>query len=425
LAEHGTQKEGLQDEGVMQAQHLPETRVTVAVPTWNRSALLKICLESILAQDYEDFCVVVLDNASSDDTRDMVAAHADPRLHFVGCEENIGQLLNWNRAITLNSSPYLNIFHDDDLMLPGFVSTTVRQLEENPDAAISCTLARNIDIEGQPLGVEGLEEWPGGIIDGAKFLHTVACGQPNAVPPSSIMFRASALEVVGKFDSPHNRYHIDRNILYRIASKFDIGYINRELIQLRCHKEQLREQYVGDSQERIMIPAIAERIDAIGMLLLSKRAEDPAYRRWLEERLLFWNASYSEFVNALIPNSYWSWSERLSMVAREITEVVPAGGTLVLIDDDQIGSGAFEGYQVVPYVERNGEYWGAPSDDETAVRELERLREAGAGFVVVGWPAFSWLEHYSGLREHLQSSYRVILSNSRLLVYDLHDMQAA
>ncbi|NOR40074.1 MAG: glycosyltransferase, partial [Gammaproteobacteria bacterium] len=52
----------------MQAQHLPESRVTVAVPTWNRSGLLKICLESILAQDYEDFCVVVLDNASSDDT---------------------------------------------------------------------------------------------------------------------------------------------------------------------------------------------------------------------------------------------------------------------------------------------------------------------------------------------------------------------
>ena len=108
------------------------------------------------------------------------------------------------------------------------------------------------------------------------------------------------------------------------------------------------------------------------------------------------------------------------MVAREVTEVVPSGSTLVLIDGDQIGSGSFEGYQVVPYVERNGEYWGAPSDDETAVRELERLREAGAGFVVVGWPAFSWLEHYSGLREHLQSSYRCILSihhSQRCLVF--------
>ena len=67
-----------------------------------------------------------------------------------------------------------------------------------------------------------------------------------------------------------------------------------------------------------MIPAIAERIDAIGMLLQSKRTEDPTYRRWLEERLLFWNARYSEFVNSLIPGSYWSWSERLAMVAREI-----------------------------------------------------------------------------------------------------------
>jgi hypothetical protein len=239
------------------------------------------------------------------------------------------------------------------------------------------------------------------------------------------MFRASALDVIGKFDSPHNRHHIDRNILYRIASRFDIGFISRELIQLRCHEGQLRERYVGDSQERIMIPAIAERIDAIGMLLLSKRAEDPAYRRWLEERLLFWNARYSEFVNSLMSDSYWSWSERLAIVAREITEVVPANSKLILVDANQLGSGAFEDYQVVPYVERDGEYWGAPSDDETAVRELERLRAAGAGFVVIGWPAFWWLEYYSGLREHLQSSYRCMLSNSRLLVYDLHDMLEA
>jgi glycosyltransferase involved in cell wall biosynthesis len=417
----GTPADQQHDNSALQALRMQETKVTVAVPTLNRSSLLRICLASILAQDYPDFKVIVLDNASSDDTRAVVASFADTRLVYAGCEENIGQLLNWNRAIDLNSSPYLNIFHDDDVMLPGFISSSVKFLGDNPGVAISCTLARNIDIEGKPLGVEGLVEWPDGVIDGIEFLHTVARGQPNAVPPSSVMFRASALDVVGKFDSPHNRYHIDRNILYRIASRFDIGYLSRELIQLRCHEDQLWKQYVDNSQERIMIPAIAERIDAIGMLLLSKRAEVTAYRRWLEERLLFWNARYSEFVNSLIPDSYWSWSERLAMVAREITEVVQANNKLILVDADQLGSGVFEGYQVVPYVERDGAYWGPPQDDESAIRELERLRADGAGFVVIGWPAFYWLEHYSGLADHLQKQYPCILRNSRLVVYALDD----
>jgi glycosyltransferase involved in cell wall biosynthesis len=408
---------------MLQVLRMPETKVTVAVPTLNRSSLLRICLTSILAQDYPDFKVIVLDNASSDDTRAVVAAFADPRLVYVGCEENIGQLLNWNRAIDLNSSPYLNIFHDDDVMLPGFISSSAKILDDNPGAAISCALARNIDIEGKPLGVEGLEEWPGGVIDGTAFLHSVARGQPNAVPPSSIMFRASALGMIGKFDSPHNKHQIDRNLLYRIASRFDIGYIRRELIQLRCHEQQLREQYVGDSQERIMMPAIAERIDAIGMLLLSKRAEDPAYRRWLEERLLFWNARYSEFVHTLMPDSYWSWSERLAMVIRDVSDVVPANNKLILVDANQWGSDIFENHQAIPYLEREGAYWGPPPDDETAIRELERLRAADAGYVVIGWPAFWWMEQYTGLADHLHTQYPCILRNSRLVVYALDDGQ--
>ena len=116
---------------------MPETKVTIAVPTLNRSSLLKACLTSILTQDYQNFNVIVLDNASTDDTQDVVASFADPRLTYIGCKENIGQLLNWNRAIDINSSPYLNIFHDDDVMLPGFISSSVRILDDNPGIAMS------------------------------------------------------------------------------------------------------------------------------------------------------------------------------------------------------------------------------------------------------------------------------------------------
>lgn len=56
---------------------MSEAKVTIAIPTYNRARLLKVCLESVLAQDHPDFGVVVLDNASSDDTQTVVRSFAD------------------------------------------------------------------------------------------------------------------------------------------------------------------------------------------------------------------------------------------------------------------------------------------------------------------------------------------------------------
>ena len=62
---------------------------------------------------------------------------------------------------------------------------------------------------------------------------------------------------------------------------------------------------------------------------------------------------------------------------------------------------------------------GAPPDDETGIRELQRLRRAGAAFVAFGWPAFWWLDYYTGLRDHLRANHRCVLENDRVVVFDL------
>ena len=77
------------------------------------------------------------------------------------------------------------------------------------------------------------------------------------------------------------------------------------------------------------------------------------------------------------------------------------------------------GRRYLPFTEREGQYWGPPPDDETAIRELERLRDGGASHLVFAWPAFWWLEHYAGLHGHLCSRYRRVLGNSRVIVFDL------
>lgn len=60
----------------------PETKITVAIPMYNRAALLKTSLKSLLAQNYPDFSVIVIDNGSSDNTEAVVGSFADSRVTY-------------------------------------------------------------------------------------------------------------------------------------------------------------------------------------------------------------------------------------------------------------------------------------------------------------------------------------------------------
>jgi hypothetical protein len=115
------------------------------------------------------------------------------------------------------------------------------------------------------------------------------------------------------------------------------------------------------------------------------------------------------------------WQDRILQSAREISDLVPSGDAFLLVDDDAWGtSDGFADRRRIPFLERDGRYWGGPQDDEAAIRELERLRaERGVGFLVVGWPAFWWLEHYTGFAAYLNASYSCLLANERVVVFDL------
>jgi anthraniloyl-CoA monooxygenase len=114
-----------------------------------------------------------------------------------------------------------------------------------------------------------------------------------------------------------------------------------------------------------------------------------------------------------------TWYHQLQLAMREIGALIPAGESFILVDEDSWWVDAGAGRRAIPFLEHDGHYWGPPPDDETAIRELERLRGSGAGFMVFGWPAFWWLEYYAGLHRYVRSRYRCLLENERLVVFDL------
>ena len=114
------------------------------------------------------------------------------------------------------------------------------------------------------------------------------------------------------------------------------------------------------------------------------------------------------------------WAEQLQRATAEILEIVPPGSAFILVNDDQWGNEhEFVNRRVIPFLERDGRYWGPPENDATALSELERLRQAGAGYVIFAWPSFWWLDYYNGLRNHLQTKFPCLLANERVVVFNL------
>jgi hypothetical protein len=115
-----------------------------------------------------------------------------------------------------------------------------------------------------------------------------------------------------------------------------------------------------------------------------------------------------------------SWWHKLRRLLEDLSDLLPHGDTVIVADEDQWQmDGTLLGCHRLPFLERDGAYWGPAPDDATAIAELERLRSVGAGFLVFGWPAFWWLDHFSGLRQHLDRHYRRALEDERMVVFAL------
>ena len=115
------------------------------------------------------------------------------------------------------------------------------------------------------------------------------------------------------------------------------------------------------------------------------------------------------------------WVPMVRRATDDIDDLVPPGDVFLLVDNGQISSYLAIHARALPFLERDGQYWGPPADDATAISELERLRQAGASFIVFAWPAFWWLDFYSKFHDYLRSHFACTLQNERLVAFDLRE----
>ena len=127
--------------------------VSIGMPLYNAERHVAEALDSLLAQDYADFEVIVSDNASSDATESICRAYAarDPRISYHRSETNRGAVWNFNRVRELARGECFMWAAHDDLRAPRFISSCVAALEARPEAVMCCTEVGFIDDSGKEI----------------------------------------------------------------------------------------------------------------------------------------------------------------------------------------------------------------------------------------------------------------------------------
>lgn len=128
-------------------------KVSVGMPVYNGEEYLEEALDSLLAQTYEDFELIISDNASTDRTEEICRAYAedDRRVRYFRNEKNIGGSKNFIRVVHLARGEYFHWAAHDDVVAPEFIEACFEVLERNPNVVLCYAKTTAIDENGEPL----------------------------------------------------------------------------------------------------------------------------------------------------------------------------------------------------------------------------------------------------------------------------------
>ncbi len=216
--------------------------VSICVPTYNRSHYLADAIASVLAQDLEDFELIVCDDGSQDNTPDLMASLTDPRIRYLRHDTNIGKSNNMISGFRVAQGRYFIKFDDDDRLTPHFLSKTVAILEQFPEIDWVSTDHWVIDPHNrrdEAATEANSARWGRTRLPAGKIEHLLACVfVQQSLQIGASLFRKRVLDEVD-YMRPGLQNCEDNDLLVRLAiAGKQAYYLPERLMEYRFHPEQ-------------------------------------------------------------------------------------------------------------------------------------------------------------------------------------------
>lgn len=242
-------------------------KVSVIIPTYNRSHFILDAIDSVLNQAFQDFEIIVIDDGSNDDTREVLRKY-DAIVNHV-YQENKGRSEARNTGIKIAKGEYIAFLDDDDIWLPQKLEKQITFLDANPDIGLVHAFTEVIDEEGRMLTADTKNRLKlyrkavkvGYTYEGMSHLCVMFM--------STVMLRKECLDKVGLFD-PNIPAFEDWDFYLRFALKYSIVMIPEFLVRFRMHKGRTTTDEFAEGRIKTAMKHLTLLNSCIGIPFRSK-----------------------------------------------------------------------------------------------------------------------------------------------------------
>jgi glycosyltransferase involved in cell wall biosynthesis len=207
------------------------------MPTYNYASYLPEAIASVLAQDFKDFELLIVDDCSSDDSAGAVKPFCDrdARVKFDVNPANLGMVNNWRKCLEQARGPYIKfLFGDDKFSDPRALGKMIALLRDNPSATLAASARTILDEKSNVIDI--VRPLPDGCHNGRKIIAECLNENANLIgEPSAVMFRKK--DGGGGFEQKY-RQIVDVEMWFHLLENGDLAYTREPLCAFRQHARQ-------------------------------------------------------------------------------------------------------------------------------------------------------------------------------------------
>lgn len=224
--------------------------ISVIIPVFNAETFIQNALESVFEQTYKNLEIIVLDDGSTDSSKEIIESLEDKRIRFFS-RENRGLIETLNEGINKSNGEYIARMDADDICLSTRFERQIKYLVKNRKAGVVFTGVENIDEKG-------------------KVLRSISSKKTRFIDPTELLFGCPVCHPTAMFDLTkikktelfydHN-YHLaeDFELWTRLISKTKIGLLEESLFKYRIHSKSITSQN-GLKQRLVAVRAIKRNL---------------------------------------------------------------------------------------------------------------------------------------------------------------------
>ncbi len=233
---------------------MPAPAISVILPVYNGKPYLETSIKSLLAQELEEFELLILDDCSTDGSLAYLESLDDSRIRLFKNESNKGLFYNLNFLANKTTTPLIKLWSQDDIMYPACLQQFVEFFRVYPQVGFAYSGIHSIDENGIIKQNNYSDDTPQ-IISTALHARIAFFTGSIAGNIANVCISKKALQEVGLFNEGM-KISADFDMWVRLAKNYDTGFIPAKLVQLRDHNKQLSRNaalYINHIKEDMIV----------------------------------------------------------------------------------------------------------------------------------------------------------------------------